>query len=286
MKKKIAIIGLGELGAKHFKELRRSDYFDLVALYDKEKTEDFGPRYPLYNDLAKMYESAKPDAVVIATPPATHKEIILKCIPFTKNIFVESPLAGNLAEAREINYSISINGAKLGVGYAGRYNPVIISLCRELAKDEKIYSINFVDGFSSESANCLQNALIRDLDLIALLSKSEISSQNICKNGDSNGIGVAFRTKSMSNCTILLSNLYPLKRHGVEICTNSGVYFGDLESLNLFKVTNDGRINQRVDRDDYALRYQHKAFLNLIENSKFEGIATPDEAIKLRELIS
>ena len=33
MKKKIAIIGMGELGQKHFSELRRSDYFELVALY-------------------------------------------------------------------------------------------------------------------------------------------------------------------------------------------------------------------------------------------------------------
>ena len=166
MKKKIAIIGLGELGAKHFKELRRSDYFDLVALYDREKTDDFGPRYPLYNDLVKMFDSTKPDAVVIATPPSSHKEIILKCIPFTKNIFVESPFAGNLSEAREINYSATINSAKLAIGYSTRYNPVIISLCRELAKDEKIYSINFINGFSKDSENSIASELIKDFDLI------------------------------------------------------------------------------------------------------------------------
>ena len=42
MKKKISIIGLGKIGKKHFSELRRSDYFELVGICDKnEKLDNF-----------------------------------------------------------------------------------------------------------------------------------------------------------------------------------------------------------------------------------------------------
>lgn len=290
MKKKIAIIGMDELGQKHFSELRRSDYFELVALYHKGSSENFGPRYPIFDNLTDLFNTAKPDAVVITAPPSAHKELILKCIPFTKNIFVESPLAQSLAEAREINYAATTNGTRLAVGYSDRYNPVIISLIRELAKGDKIFSINFINGFAEENKDdTMMNALFRDVDLIRLLSRDEILNIKVNKNISKErtlGITAMLHTKNGCYCTLMQSNLYPMRRHGVEICTDSGVYFGDLVSITLFKITPEGRVNLRVDRDDFSLRREHEAFCTMCDSSADAGLASVEDAIKIREIIS
>ena len=290
MKKKIAIIGMGELGQKHFSELRRSDYFELVALYHKGSSENFGPRYPIFDNLTDLFNVAKPDAVVITAPPPSHKELILKCLPFTKNIFVESPLAQSLAEAREINYAVTTNGTRLAVGYSDRYNPVIVSLLRELAKGDKIFSMSFINGFASEAKeSTAMNALFRDVDLIRLLAQSEISSIEISKNISKErtlGINAMLHTKNGCYCTLMESNLYPIRRHGIEICTDSGVYFGDLISITLFKITPDGRVNLRVDRDDFSLRREHEAFCTMCDSNANAGLASVEDAIKIREIIS
>lgn len=290
MKKKIAIIGMGELGQKHFSELRRSDYFELVALYHKGSSEDFGPRYPIFDNLTDLFNVAKPDAVVITAPPPSHKELILKCLPFTKNIFVESPLAQSLAEAREINYAVTTNGTRLAVGYSDRYNPVIVSLLRELAKGDKIFSMSFVSGFANDDrADIVANALFRDIDLVRLLSHSEIACIELSKNISKERTLAAcatLHTKSGCYCTLMQSNLYPIRRHGIEICTDSGVYFGDLISITLFKITPDGRVNLRVDRDDFSLRREHEAFCEMCDSSTNAGLASVEDAIKIREIIS
>ena len=82
------------------------------------------------------------------------------------------------------------------------------------------------------------------------------------------------------------SNLYPIRRHGIEICTDSGVYFGDLISITLFKITPDGRVNLRVDRDDFSLRREHEAFCAMCDSSTNAGLASVEDAIKIREIIS
>lgn len=91
MKKKISIIGLGKIGKKHFSELRRSDYFELVGICDKNEKLDNFARFEFFNDIENMFVTSKPQAVIIATPSKTHKEIILKSMKYVKNIFVESP---------------------------------------------------------------------------------------------------------------------------------------------------------------------------------------------------
>ena len=64
------------------------------------------------------------------------------------------------------------------------------------------------------------------------------------------------------------------------------MYFGDLISITLFKITPDGRVNLRVDRDDFSLRREHEAFCAMCDSSTNAGLASVEDAIKIREIIS
>ena len=84
-KKKIAIIGMSELGHKHFSELRRSDFFELVGIYDEKSNENFG-KVELYRDLEELFDKAKPQAVVITSSQKNHKNLILKASKYVQNM--------------------------------------------------------------------------------------------------------------------------------------------------------------------------------------------------------
>ncbi|CZE47013.1 Gfo/Idh/MocA family protein [Campylobacter geochelonis] len=290
MKRKIAIIGLGEIGKKHLSELRRSDYFELVAICDKNEAEEFG-RFEFFTDIDVMFNTLKPEAVVIATPPKTHKEIILKCMKYIKNIFVESPLADNLDQAREIRYAASTNALKIAVGYRDRFNPTVISLVREFAKEEKIYSMNIIRACKSyDELDLVDDILIKDLDLVRFLTKSEVSSfdmKKICF-GNKKNLSIAhsnLKTKNDILVNISSNAFYPQNRNFIEICATSGIYLADLVAFTLHKVTESGRINLKVDSEDFSIRYEHKNFANVCNDEDFGELASVEDAVKLREIL-
>lgn len=290
MKKKIAIIGLGENGRKHLSELRRSDYFELVALCDKHLTDEFG-RFEVFDNIDDMFNYKNPEAVVIATPANTHKELILKCMRYVKNIFVESPLAASLAEAREINYAVKTNNLKLGVGYNDRFNPTIISLIKELSKDEMIYSINIINAIDGDqNYDMISELIIKDLDLVRFITGFEIVNFDMKKtffeNSKKPSVATAtFRTKNDIIVSLLASLFYPARKHKLEISTSSGIYLADLINLTLHKITPNGRMNLKVDSENFSIRYEHKSFLDICENKEFGSLASTDDAVKAREII-
>ena len=88
--------GIGEYIGKYF---HRNGATITSVLGTAEKTArdaSFGLRkYGIdstpYTDFYKMVESEKPDTTVIASPPSTHYEYLVKCVDLGLNIFCEKP---------------------------------------------------------------------------------------------------------------------------------------------------------------------------------------------------
>lgn len=289
MKKKISIIGLGKIGKKHFSELRRSDYFELVGVCDKnEKLEGFG-RFEFFNDIDSMFVISKPQAVVIATPSKTHKEIILKSMKYVKNIFVESPCTENLEQVREMRYAANSNLAKIAVGFNERFNPTVVSILREFQKEkEEIYSLSIIRSCEDcQDINIINDLLLKDLDLVRFILKTEINHIDIKKSSFEKGelISSNLKTKNGILINIISSTLYPIDRIFMEISAKSGVYLADLVNFTLHKITPNGRVNLRVESEDFSIRNEHKCFLDICENKEFGQLASMEDVIKIREIL-
>lgn len=290
MKKKIAIIGLGKIGRRHLSELRRSEHFELVALCDKED-KDNSSRFDFYNDIDKMFNEKQLEAVLIATPCNTHKELFLKCSKYTKNIFIKSPLASNLAESREINYAASTNDINLAVGCENRFNPAVFSIKKELLKDENIYNISLINGLNTDGKKKdVSDLLVKNIDLILYLTNSEIVSFNSQKSFYENTknascISASLKTKNNILISMMLSSSYVENKYMLEICTNSGIYVADLINFTLHKITKNGRMNLKVDSEDYSMRCEHQKFSKVCDNGEYEDLAKADDIIKVREII-
>ncbi|MSN97071.1 Gfo/Idh/MocA family oxidoreductase [Campylobacter sp. FMV-PI01] len=284
MKKKIVLIGLDTFGKKHLSELRRSDYFELVGVCDLKKCDDFG-RFSFFYDIEYMFASTKPQAVIIATPPKTHKEIILKCMKYVKFIFVKTPFAQSVEHARQMRYLSNSNNAKIAVSFNDRFNPVAISLLKELQKEDRIYSINII---RSKKCDDISDLILNDLDLVRVLSKSEINSFDMKKVTYSKNLSVAhcvLKTKNEILVNICSNLFYPDDKAYIEICATNGVYLADLVELSLYKIAKNSRINLRVDRDDFSIRFEHKEFFNICNGLESKSLADIEDVVRIREIL-
>ncbi|MFN3344543.1 MAG: Gfo/Idh/MocA family protein [Chloroherpetonaceae bacterium] len=126
---KVGVIGLGNIAQViHLPILSKLENAQLVALCDMEfqRAKLLGERYKVkhvfkdYQDLLAMNEI---DAVIIATPTNTHKEIATAAIKAHKHCLVEKPLARTAKEAKEILDVLNKSDVKMMVGMNQRFRP-------------------------------------------------------------------------------------------------------------------------------------------------------------------
>ncbi|MGR6320658.1 Gfo/Idh/MocA family oxidoreductase [Micromonospora soli] len=70
------------------------------------------------------------DAVVIASPPATHAALALAALRAGRHVFCEKPLATDEAAAAEVQAAVTASGRALVVDHVLRYNPILCALVR------------------------------------------------------------------------------------------------------------------------------------------------------------
>ena len=73
----------------------------------------------------------KPDLVVIATYTETHADYAIRAMEQGAHVFVEKPLAANVADAERVVATAKKLGRKLVVGYILRHHPSWVRLIAE-----------------------------------------------------------------------------------------------------------------------------------------------------------
>jgi len=290
MKKKIVIIGLGARGNRHLSELRRSDYFELIGLCDKNSDEDFG-RFELYDDLRGMLSTLRPDAVVIATPAHTHKELVLICMKFVRNIFLLTPSLDGAEQARELRYVAGSNELNLAVGFYMRFNPAIISLKKELEKVSQIYSIALTHGTAGDGhTDAVSDMLVGDIDLLNYLLGGhlhQISRHYMARAGSKECAYATVVLQNRAGCLINVyaSTMYPYERQYMEICTDLGIFLVDMVGFTLQRVSGAQRINLKTESEDMALRYEYEAFARVCDGGEFGELGQIGALVEALELL-
>lgn len=83
------------------------------------------PRTATTETPERVLEDPEVDAVVIATPAATHFELARRALEAGKHVFVEKPLAMSVAEAEELGARAARARRILMVGHTFLYNPAV-----------------------------------------------------------------------------------------------------------------------------------------------------------------
>jgi predicted dehydrogenase len=128
---RVLIVGLGNMGRSHALAHHRlgSEVAGLVNRSDLELPEALSgyPRCRTFEEGMKT----KPDIVVIATYSDSHAGLAIQAMEQGAHVFVEKPLATNVADAERVVAKAQALGRKLVVGYILRHHPSWIRLIEE-----------------------------------------------------------------------------------------------------------------------------------------------------------
>ncbi|MBI2108856.1 MAG: Gfo/Idh/MocA family oxidoreductase [Parcubacteria group bacterium] len=131
---RVAVIGAGRWGKKIIGTLKilESVTVSYIAEYD-------------YSTLLNKEDI---DAVIVATPAATHAKVALPFIKKGLSVFIEKPMVTNVAEALVLARAARKSGARVFVGHLHLYNPAYLKT-KQLAKHIGKIRYIFSEGCSS-----------------------------------------------------------------------------------------------------------------------------------------
>jgi predicted dehydrogenase len=130
---RLALVGYGYWGRNLARNLhlRLGTGWVACAEPDVGRRAELAHRYPWVRaaaDVAAVLEDPEVDAVVIATPAATHAGLVRQALAAGKHVLVEKPLALSTAEAVAVTEQAAAAGLTLMVGHTFEYNPAVLKI--------------------------------------------------------------------------------------------------------------------------------------------------------------
>ena len=196
------------------------------------------------------------DAAIVATPTATHHEVVLELIGRKKHVLVEKPLASSFTQGREILEAAKAAGVKIAVGHVERFNPVVRKL-REVIKagwlgDPIHFSFTRVGGYPETilaGNNVLLDLAVHDIDvfrsLVGQVRVEASMAHSSFKPGVLDTAEIFLEAAAGPTASIHANWVTPTKIRTVRVTGTRGVVFADyiLQSLEL----HGGNLTKRIE---------------------------------------
>jgi predicted dehydrogenase len=137
------------------------------------------PRSEVVSQLDTLLSDPEVDAVVVATPAASHYALAKQALESRKHVFVEKPLATSTAHADELVNLAASAGKTLMVGHTFLYNAAV-RYARQLVADESlgqlyyIYSQRLNLGQVRSDVNAWWNLAPHDVSILLYLMNGEL----------------------------------------------------------------------------------------------------------------
>ncbi|MFQ5471559.1 MAG: Gfo/Idh/MocA family oxidoreductase [Dehalococcoidia bacterium] len=183
----LGVIGAGPMGALHGRLVARTlDTARLVAVADLDQTlaaplsEELGSK--VYGDAGALLADPEVDAVIIATPPRTHCDLIKAAVAAGKHVFCEKPIGWELAEIDETLAQVGRSHVKLQIGFNRRFDASFGKAQKTVAAGEigtpsSLHLIGWdpiaVRPRGREDGDIFLDTTIHDLDMARFILNSE-----------------------------------------------------------------------------------------------------------------
>jgi UDP-2-acetamido-3-amino-2,3-dideoxy-glucuronate N-acetyltransferase len=223
-KARVAVVGVGYWGKNLVRNF--SDLGVLAALCDAEMSVEMQNRetygnVAFHRDFKNVLSDSSINAIALATPAVTHYEMAKAALESGKDVFVEKPLAVDVAHGEELVRIAKERGRILMVGHILRYHPAILKLqdmIREgkLGKIHYLYSNRLNIGKIRTEENILWSFAPHDISVVLALL-NEMPVRVSCQGGSYLTPGLPdvtlshFEFQSGVQAHIFVSWLHPVK---------------------------------------------------------------------------
>ncbi|MDM7202885.1 MAG: Gfo/Idh/MocA family oxidoreductase [Thermodesulfobacteriaceae bacterium] len=179
---KTALIGVGHLGRFHAEKLCQIPLADFVGMIDIEVEKlreiqrylkhKYGKEIKISNNLKEILKEV--DAVIVATPTATHYKISKEVLLHGKALFLEKPIADKLFLAEELVELAEKKNIPFQVGYIERFQRAVQKLLKKI-KQPYFIEAHRLNSFVERNLDIdvILDLMIHDLDLVLLLNKGK-----------------------------------------------------------------------------------------------------------------
>ena len=183
---KIAILGVGRLGAFHAKALRALPGVDELRINDADSSraaalaKELGAKHAASIDAA--LDGA--DAVVIVTPTGTHAELIRRALDRGLAVFCEKPIALDLDSTKRVVEQVDKTKGRVQIGFQRRFDAGFQEARRRVRAGElgTVYSFHMTsrdalpppDAYIETSGGQFVDQLIHDFDVTRWMFGDEV----------------------------------------------------------------------------------------------------------------
>ncbi len=194
----IGLIGAGAIGAEHGRMLSgqiAGARLAAVADVDARRAGDLAAATgaAVFDHAAALVASDEVDAVVVASPAATHADAVLRCVEAAKPVMCEKPLAAAADEcAAVVDAEVKARRRLVQVGFMRRFDPAYVEL-KAAIDDGRIGQPHLMHqvhrnpaappGFSNEMM--MTEALIHEFDASRWLLDGEVAAVRVLAPGPS-----------------------------------------------------------------------------------------------------
>ncbi len=130
---RVLVAGLGNMGLSHALAYQANPGFEIAGLINRSPVElpESLQHHQIESDFDAALAREKPDLVSINTYTDSHAELAVQAMQSGAHIFLEKPLAANLADAERVVETATRLNRKLVIGYILRHHPSWIRFIQE-----------------------------------------------------------------------------------------------------------------------------------------------------------
>ena len=230
---KIALIGCGNWGKNIARNLHEMG--SLACIYDtnKELSEILNHEYmlPTYK-LDKIFEDVNINAVVIASPAMTHKDLAIQSLKCNKDVFIEKPFCLSLSDAKKLEELATNRNRVLMVGHLLNYHNAFIKM-KELIKNGKIGDPQNIRanrlalGAVRSEESVIYDLSAHDISMILSITEElpiEVNVQSIHNNNNIGPDTICVKLSFSKGITALINSdwMCPYKEHKFSVIGTKG----------------------------------------------------------------
>lgn len=256
---RIVLFGVGRMGKNHMRIASESHDFELVAVVDPAPVVPIIEDVPLFDGVDAI-RGLDFDAAIVATPTATHHQMVLELVRMNKHVLVEKPIASTFAQGCEVLAAAADAGIKIAVGHVERFNPVVRKL-REVIRggwlgDPIHFSFTRVGGYPEtilEGNNVLLDLAVHDIDafrtMVGPVRVESSTAHSSLRPGVFDTAEILLESASGPTASVHANWITPTKLRTVRVTGTRGVCFVDyiLQSCELY----GGNLTSRIEPRDF-----------------------------------